>query len=384
MGYVDCDTHVVECDHTWDFFDPGERQFRPIINDGYWTVEDHLVKWPGPMTKQWRDAVFSGLDLVDVNGRLRHMDDFGVDLQILYTSWWLLYPTWSPAAEAALYRSWNRWVAEGVSDSGGRLTWAVMVPTRNAERAFEEMVFGKQHGAATVFLVGQNHGMSLSDPSMFALYERAQDLDLAITVHVGGDFRVNRRDPGNAFYNGLMNLPGAFHAVLWSGLARRFPRLRWSFVEGGASWAKYVLHETFRADANGAYRSFKDWRASAKEALADTNLYVETQIDDDVPEVVELLGEDRVIYGTDYGHLDVGADPDGMHVMDTRSDLDPAVRAKILSHNSRRLLGVDPAFQPAPPATVFALAPERIAAGLPAADHPGWQAILPDDIAAPA
>ncbi len=24
MGYIDSDAHVVECDHTWDFFDPNE------------------------------------------------------------------------------------------------------------------------------------------------------------------------------------------------------------------------------------------------------------------------------------------------------------------------------------------------------------------------
>jgi predicted TIM-barrel fold metal-dependent hydrolase len=382
MGYVDCDTHIVECEQTWDYFDPEERQFRPIVNGGYWTVEDHVVSWPGPMTKQWKDVVFPGLDLVDIDARLRYMDDFGVDVQILYTSWWLLYPTWSPAAEAALYRSYNRWMAERTSGARGRLTWALMLPTRTMERAFAEMAFGKEHGAASVFLLGQNHGMSLADPSMFPLYERAQDLDLAITVHVGNDFRVNRRDPGNAFHMGLMILPGAFQAVLWAGIAKRFPRLRWAFVEGGASWVKYVLHQTFRADANGAYRSFKDWRASASDALAGAQLYVAAQVDDDLPEVIELLGSERVIYGTDYGHLDVGSDPDGLHVMETRSHLDPTLIRKLLNENGRRLLGVDPSFQPAPKATVFNLPPERIAAGLPAPDRPGWEATQrPEDAA---
>jgi uncharacterized protein len=385
MGYIDCDTHVIESEQTWDYFDPGDRQFRPMINGTYWTVEDHIVSWPGPMTRQWRDVVFPGCDLVDIAGRLRYMDDFGVDVQILYTSWWLLYPAWSPAAEAALYRSYNRWMADRTSEAGGRLKWAIMVPTRSLERAYEEMAYGKEHGAASVFLLGQNHGMSLTDPTMFPLYERAQDLDLAITVHVGNDFRVNRRDPGNAFHMGLMILPGAFQALLWAGLSRRFPRLRWAFVEGGASWIKYVLHQTFRADANGAYRSFKDWRASAREALDGANFYVEAQIDDDLPEVVELLGPDRVVYGTDFGHLDVGSDPGGLHLMETQSGLPPDVVRKVLEDNGRRLLGVNASFRPAPKATVFGLPPERIAAGLPAPDRPGWESTLvPEGAKAPA
>ena len=81
---------------------PDERQFRPRIDDGYWTVEDHVVQWPGPMMRQWNGPVFPGCDLVDIDARLRYMDDFGVDVQMLYTSWWLLYPAWSPATEAAL------------------------------------------------------------------------------------------------------------------------------------------------------------------------------------------------------------------------------------------------------------------------------------------
>ena len=196
MGYIDCDTHVIETAETWDYFDPGERQFRPMMNDGYWTVEDHVAQWPGPLMKQWSGPVFPGCDLVDIDARLGYMDDFGVDVQMLYTSWWLLYPASSPAAEAALHRSYNRWVAERTAEAGGRLRWAVMAPVRTMERAMEELEFGKAHGAASVFLLGQNHGMSLADPSMFPLFEKAQDLDLAITVHVGSDLRASRRDPG--------------------------------------------------------------------------------------------------------------------------------------------------------------------------------------------
>ena len=29
MGFIDVDTHIIECDKTWDYFDPSERQYRP-------------------------------------------------------------------------------------------------------------------------------------------------------------------------------------------------------------------------------------------------------------------------------------------------------------------------------------------------------------------
>jgi hypothetical protein len=73
------------------------------------------------------------------------------------------------------------------------------------------------------------------------------------------------------------------------------------------------------------------------------------------------------VYGTDYGHLDIGSDPDGLHVMTNRPDIDPAIARKIVDANGRRLLGIDPSFQPAPAPTVTGLPRERIALGLPGA-----------------
>ena len=84
MGYMDCDTHVIETTRTWDYMDPGEAAFKPMVIGDRWVVEDLEMQWPGPMAKQWRDVVFPGADLEDIRARLKHMDDFGVDLQVLF------------------------------------------------------------------------------------------------------------------------------------------------------------------------------------------------------------------------------------------------------------------------------------------------------------
>ena len=31
MGFIDCDSHVLEVPQTWDYLDPGEEHFRPQI-----------------------------------------------------------------------------------------------------------------------------------------------------------------------------------------------------------------------------------------------------------------------------------------------------------------------------------------------------------------
>jgi predicted TIM-barrel fold metal-dependent hydrolase len=358
MGYIDADTHVIEDEHTWDFFDPGEREFRPLMSDGYWTVQDVTLPFPGPGMLSWMNEVFpaGSVALRDPGARIRFMDALGVDVHVLFPSFWLLVEVSSPAREAAMSRSYNRWLAEATAGSGGRLAWALHAPVQAMERAVAELEFGRRHGAVSVFLLGQNHGMSLADPSMFPLYEKAQDLDLAISVHVGGDLRLTRRQPGNFLHAGIMPVPGAFYAVLKAGLARRFPRLRWGFLEAGASWLPFVLQETFRGDETGALRSFKDWRQAALEAFEKQQLFVAAQMDDDLPYLLQLTGPGHLVHGTDFGHLDIGSDPNGLHLVAQRKDVEPAVVRRIVDDNGRRLYAIDPAFRPAPPPSIEGLA----------------------------
>jgi len=113
------------------------------------------------------------------------------------------------------------------------------------------------------------------------------------------------------------------------------------------------------------FRSFTDWRASAREALDGAELFVAAQIDDNLPEILDLVGPDRLVYGTDYGHLDIGSDPDGMHIITSRGDIDAEVARKIVDTNARRFLGIDADFRPAPAPTAIGLPRERIALGLP-------------------
>jgi hypothetical protein len=49
MGYIDCDTYVIEPEQTGDYFDRGEREFRPIMPGEYWTIGDQFVQWPGTL-----------------------------------------------------------------------------------------------------------------------------------------------------------------------------------------------------------------------------------------------------------------------------------------------------------------------------------------------
>jgi len=359
MGYVDSDAHVMENDRTWEYIDPGEREYAPKKVDGVWEV-DNVALDRGPFNADTRPAKYHELfprgsvDLTDASARVRRMDELGVDVQVIFSSWWLPTDISSPVVEAALARSWNRWMAEGTADSGGRLRWALQAPVRIPERAIEEMKFGKEHGAVGVHMRGVRHGLGVAHPCNIPIYEAAQDLDLVIAVHTGGDQRVMREEKELVFLNNFAPVPGAFFSIIKAGLPQRFPRLRWAFAEAGASWLPFAIQESFRstsdASSAGGYRNFKDWRSNIGGLLANLNFYVACQVDDDIPYLSEFIGgTHNLVHGTDYGHLDGGSDPYGLKIIDERSDMEATARRRIVDGNGRKLWNIDPTFTPAPP-----------------------------------
>ena len=70
MGFIDSDTHVVECEHTWDFLDPDERECRPKVVNGFWRVED-LHYWIGAVIDRTHRQTFptASVDLTDPSAR---------------------------------------------------------------------------------------------------------------------------------------------------------------------------------------------------------------------------------------------------------------------------------------------------------------------------
>ncbi len=74
------------------------------------------------------------LTLVDAEARIRDLDRLGIDVQFLFPS--TLYARWTtdPRFEAALCRSYNRFIARQTKAYAKRLKWAGLVPLREAAR----------------------------------------------------------------------------------------------------------------------------------------------------------------------------------------------------------------------------------------------------------
>ena len=270
MGYIDCDTHIIECEATWDYFDPSERSYRPTLLEVPTTPRtDCSAQTDVPHRRDAVSTVPLRLPPVRLwhrvhrrcqspgepccahparDGRTRdrragdHLNKF-IAAQLD-----------DPLAEAAVTRSYNRWIAERTSDAGGRLPWVIVPPTRTMTRAFEELEWGKAAGAVGVMLKGIEHGQYLSDPYFYPLYQKAAELDLTMVVHKGSPRRhieglglsLRPATPASAFQYQQTTAEG-FYAVIASDLHEKLPELRWTFVEAGSTWVPSVFHHFQRS-----------------------------------------------------------------------------------------------------------------------------------------
>ena len=361
MGFIDADAHGVETNRqTWSHFDPKEKEYAPP-ESGPWMF-DGGVRSLGSLEERIEGEKVRGVDkqtlsfypsgardLSNVPVRLKHMDELGVDVQVLFSSFWLIDPVQDPVREAAMARSYNRWAAMGCAPSKGRLRWMIKVPGRIMERAFEELEFGAKNGAAGSELTGYKYNIAPGHPYWYPLYERCQDLGLCVAFHIGASQQDYAPNPRDTHYRTIGRVPGAYASLIAYDVPHRFPKLQFSFCEAGSTWAAAQLQQCFRGKTDATERyAGNDWRKLAKNYLAETgNMNVACYMDDDIEYSAQICGDDRLMLGTDYTHFDVGSDPDGLRIVARRSDLRKELRVKMLDINPRKCYGIPLDFKPA-------------------------------------
>jgi predicted TIM-barrel fold metal-dependent hydrolase len=273
-------------------------------------------------------------EMENVEVRLRHMDDLGIDIQVLHPTIFIERVADTPEAEIPICRAYNRWLADIWARGNDRLRWSCVPPVLDIRAGVEEMRYSKQHGACAVFLRGIEGERLITDPYFFPIYEEAQRLDLAVVVHVanGNPEMVDmlQRYNSSGFWPFRLTTIGTFHAVVMSGLPVEFPKLRFAFVEAASGWLPYALNDLRR-------RLAARGQTLPDDALKEYRLYVTCQNDDDVPYVLQKAGEDNILIGTDYGHNDQSTEIEALRTLGDSGGITPAQYQKIVYDNPKRL-----------------------------------------------
>lgn len=354
MPIIDADTHVDENDETWEYLDEEGRRFKPltVIQEvvdtsdrtpkgklGYWLFDGFLRR------QAFRDDRRTGTtletrELTNVRARLAHMDELGVDVHVMYPTAMLDTMTTRPEAELALFKAYNRWLAAKWKESDNRLRWVALAPMLSMEKALEELHFAKANGACGVLKRGLEYSnRPASDPYFFPIYEEAQKLGLPICIHTGqGDTSVPALHRTiRSIASNVLPVLDAFHSLAVNHVADKFPDLRVGFIEATASWLPFLVSYL---TAHGKRQSWMHSFDLKKDLLRYCRFYVACQTQDDLPSIIDLVGEDNLVIGSDYTHADVSAELQFVGILAKREDIDPSVRRKILDDNPRALYGI--------------------------------------------
>ena len=348
MPVIDADTHVDETEATWAPLQGKSAKHAPATmtpsddeierlslspsRSRFWLVEGRL------QVRAVRDDVHHPprprRELEDIEGRLDDMDRMGVDVQVLFPTFWIRYVSLNAEPEAALARSYNQWIAERCAETGGRLRWAAVIPWLDPDAAAEEVRWAAGNGAVGIFKRGFDLGKPVSDKHFFPAYDAANDANLPLCIHTG--------HPGSEWDRGFPVM-ASFLSVVNAGMADRFPNIRFGFIEAGASWIPYALSQLAMRERAARLHEEDPTPAPYAGLFRDNRLYVSIDPVDDVDYLLALGAEDNLIIGTDYSHTDQSANLNALGEVRRWAEtgrITQTAAAKILEHNPAALYGL--------------------------------------------
>ena len=179
MGIIDADTHIDETDDTWEYMTGDDLRFKPTtqypanpdptkVPTRYWLI-DGRRQLRFIRGDEESGTVVQSRELLDIQVRLKHMDQLGTEIQVIYPTVFLMEASEKPDVASALRRSYNRWLADRCSKSNGRLRWVCLPPLHNMDEAVKELRFAKEHGACGVLKKGDREADKwIADPYFHA------------------------------------------------------------------------------------------------------------------------------------------------------------------------------------------------------------------------
>ncbi len=356
---IDADAHVIETEHTWDYLEPSERKFRPLLYScpdepiqQYWVVDGKIrgfrfrtlseqqLRQMSDTTERDMQSPQAARELDDVELRLKHIDDLGVDIQVMHNTFWIEQVSENPKIETALCRSWNRWMGDVWRKSNNRLRWSCIIPAVALEEARAEVKMAKENGAVAICMRPLEGNRHLTDPYFYPLYEIASALDMAIAVHIANGNPVNvdlfRSPPVSRFAQFRAPTVVACLNLLLSEVPGAFPKLRWGFIEASAQWIPWIYKEA-------VIRTRTSGKQLPKDFFGEYNIFVTCQTNDDVPYILSYSGDHCLVIGTDYGHTDISSEMDAILEFQRQEGISQEAKERILSHNPAELYGLSSA-----------------------------------------
>jgi predicted TIM-barrel fold metal-dependent hydrolase len=310
-----------------------------------------LHEWP-------HDAIHVGA--YDPMVRLGVLDECGIDAQVIFPSTiGLGGQDLGLIEDVALGRLaieiYNDGMAEIQAESGDRLLPMPLMPAWDVEVSMAEARRVARLGARGVNMTSDPQDLGAPDLANRAwdpFWEVCSELQLPVHFHIGASVTAMTFFGSYPWPSHPMNTQLAIGGsllfignarvvtnLILSGMFDRHPDLRMVSVESGVGWIPFILETLDYEMSENAPEELGQLKKKPSEYFR-SNLYATFWFErnrDKLPELVEAVGEDNILFETDFPHPTC-LYPRPLDAVESKmATLSPDARAKILGENARRL-----------------------------------------------
>jgi uncharacterized protein len=371
QGAIDADGHILEAADCWQ--QNCEAKFKSTAirvktdDDGYQYFEiegkpskvsrrgqpfssiaamGKVTREKGTVNPRLKYGEEIPLGAMDMKERLQRLDLEGLDAAIIYPSLSLSWETECEDAEyaQAMTRAYNRWLVDWCANSGGRLMPVAHLSLGDPRAAAAELERAVKDGhkggwVAQFVMTGKPH----AHPDHDVLFAKAQELGVPLAIHpslepqwaLPGRYRLEyvRKQPFFLNVTASDSIRHALVSFMQYGTFEKFPQLKIIILEVGAGWASYWLD---RMDA--VYDTVIGRTLPIKEKPSNyfrRNVWISADPDEhSLPAMMELCGEDRFFWASDFPHPDHTGDYIE-ELEEMAEKLPDSARRKVLGDNVR-------------------------------------------------
>ncbi|MET7772603.1 amidohydrolase family protein [Nocardia sp. NPDC005366] len=289
--------------------------------------------------------------------RLAKMDELGIDYALMFPTLASLVEERlkdDPALTHEVIHALNEWMFEQWSfDYEGRIFAVPVITLPVVDRALEELEWCLERGAKTVLVrpapvPGYQGTRSFGFEEFDPFWRRCVEAGIPVSMHAsdsGYSDVLNIWEPATeyqpfiptAFRTAAMGsraIEDAMTALVCHGALSRVPELRILSIENGADWLPTLFRNLKLAYKKLPHLFLEDPVVAFKRCV-----YMNPFWEDDYREIVELMGADHVIFGSDWPHPEGLRDP--LSLLDYFDGIPEDDVRKIMGGNMLQLLGMD-------------------------------------------
>jgi predicted TIM-barrel fold metal-dependent hydrolase len=290
------------------------------------------------------------------------MDELGVDRAMMWPTLASLLEERladDPKATAVVVHALNEWMYEHWTfNFDNRIFATPVINLSILDEAIRELDYVVERGARAILIrpapVPDYGGRrrSLALPEYDPFWERVQESGVLVGMHSSDDGSqryINEWDgllsefsafTGKSMFSQLVdseyrNIRDTVYSIIGHGLATRFPDLRFMPVENGSQWVPTAIKQ-FQKLYDRSPRGF----AEDPMVTFKRSIIIHPFFEEDVLNIVELVGADNVVFGSDYPHPEGLSEP--LSFIDEIEPLPEVDKAKIMGGTLSVLMQCDP------------------------------------------